>query len=50
MARHKVEDSRPLKVPPFEQIKPNIRQLVQQEKIDAMVKELKDKGKVKINE
>lgn len=46
----KVEDSRSLKVPPFEQIKPNIRQLVQQEKIDAMVKELKDKGKVKINE
>lgn len=46
----KVEDSRPLKVPPFEQIKANIRQLVQQEKIDAMVKELKDKGKVKINE
>jgi peptidyl-prolyl cis-trans isomerase C len=46
----KAEDSRPLKIPPFDQIKPNIRQLVQQEKIDAMVKELKDKGKVKINE
>jgi peptidyl-prolyl cis-trans isomerase C len=46
----KVEDSRPLKIPPFDQIKPNIRQLVQQEKIDAMVKDLKDKGKVKIND
>ena len=46
----KVEDSRPLKIPPFDQIKPNIRQLVQQEKIDAMVKDLKDKSKVKINE
>jgi len=46
----KAEDSRPLKVPPFDQIKPNIRQLVQQEKIDAMVKDLKDKGKVKIND
>ncbi len=46
----KVEDSRPLKIPPFDQIKPNIRQLVQQEKIDAMVKNLKDKAKVKINE
>ena len=46
----KLEDSRPLKIPPFDQIKPNIRQLVQQEKIDAMVKDLKDKAKVKINE
>jgi peptidyl-prolyl cis-trans isomerase C len=42
----KLEDSRPLKVPPFEQVKANVRQLVQQEKIDTMVKELKTKAKI----
>lgn len=43
----KLEDTRPLKVPPFEQVKANVRQLVQQEKIDTMVKGLKEKAKVK---
>ena len=43
----KLEDTRPLKVPQFEQVKANVRQLVQQEKIDAMVKDLKAKAKIK---
>jgi peptidyl-prolyl cis-trans isomerase C len=46
----KLEDSRPRKMPTFDQAKGNIRQLVQQERVDALVKSLKDKGKVKINE
>lgn len=46
----RLEDSRPFKIPPFEQIQANIRQLVQQEKVDALVKGLKDKGRVKISE
>lgn len=46
----KFEDSRPRKMPTFDQAKGNIRQVVQQERVDAMVKSLKDKGKVKINE
>lgn len=46
----KFEDSRPRKMPAFEQAKGNIRQLVQQERVDALVKSLKDKGKVKIND
>jgi len=46
----KFEDSRPRKLPTFDQAKGNIRQIVQQERVDALVKSLKDKGKVKINE
>jgi hypothetical protein len=37
-------------MPTFDQAKGNIRQIVQQERVDALVKSLKDKGKVKINE
>ncbi len=46
----KLEGSRPRKLPGFEQAKGNIRQLIQQERVDALVKSLKDKGKVKISE
>jgi peptidyl-prolyl cis-trans isomerase C len=46
----KREDSRPRKMPTLDQAKGNIRQLLQQERVDALVKSLKDKGKVKINE
>ncbi len=46
----KHEDSRPRKMPTFDQAKGNIRQIVQQERVDALVKSLKDKGKVKISE
>ena len=46
----KFESSRPRKLPAFEQAKGNIRQLVQQERVDALVKSLKDKGKIKISE
>lgn len=46
----KFEGSRPRKLPTFDQAKGNIRQLVQQERVDALVKTLKDKGKVKIND
>lgn len=42
----KLEDTRPFKVPDFEQVKANVRQLVQQEKIDNMVKDLKTKAKI----
>lgn len=43
----KLEDSRPWATPGFDQIKANIRQMVQQESIEAMVKELKAKAKIK---
>jgi peptidyl-prolyl cis-trans isomerase C len=46
----KFEDSRPRKMPTLDQAKGNIRQLLQQERVDALVKSLKEKGKVKINE
>ena len=46
----KLEDTRPLKVPPFDQVKANVRQLVQQEKIDTMVKGLKEKAKIKTSD
>jgi len=46
----KLESSRPRKMPTFDQAKGNIRQLVQQERVDALVKSLKDKGKIKISE
>jgi len=43
-------DSRPRKIPTFEQSKGNIRQIVQQERVDALIKASKDKAKIKINE
>lgn len=45
-----LEAVRPRKMPTFDQAKGNIRQLIQQERVDALVKSLKDKAKVKINE
>lgn len=44
----KLEDSRPRKLPTFEQAKGNIRQLIQQERVDALMKSLKEKAKVKV--
>jgi len=46
----KVEDTRPLRTPPLDEVKSGVRQLVQQERIDKLVKELRDKAQVKINE
>ena len=46
----KFEDSRPRKMPTLEQAKGDIRQRIQQERVDALVKSLKDKGQIKINE
>lgn len=46
----KFEDSRPRKMPTLEQAKGDIRQRIQQERVDALVKSLKDNGKIKINE
>jgi peptidyl-prolyl cis-trans isomerase C len=43
----KLEDSRPWTPPDFEQIQANVRQMVQQERIEAMVQELKTKAKIK---
>ncbi len=45
-----LEDRRPFKFPPFDDVKARIRQLVQQEKIDQMVKELKGKAKINISD
>lgn len=44
-----LEDSRPLRAPAFDEVKGNIRQMVQQERVDALVKDLRTKAKVKIN-
>lgn len=46
----KLENIRARKLPTFEQAKGNIRQLIQQERVDALVNSLKDKGKIKISE
>jgi peptidyl-prolyl cis-trans isomerase C len=46
----KVEDSRPRKMPTFDQAKGNVRQMIQQERVDALVKSLKDKARIKISE
>jgi peptidyl-prolyl cis-trans isomerase C len=43
----KLEDTRPAKVPTLEQVAPQVRMMVQQEKIDTMVKDLKAKAKIK---
>jgi peptidyl-prolyl cis-trans isomerase C len=46
----KLENSRPRKFPGFEESKGQIRQIVQQERVDALVKTVKDKAKIKISE
>ncbi|HEX9625969.1 MAG TPA: peptidylprolyl isomerase [Acidiferrobacterales bacterium] len=43
----KLEDSRPWTPPGFDQIQANVRQMVQQERIEAMVQDLKAKAKIK---
>lgn len=42
----RLEDSRPFKIPPFEQIRNNVQQLIQQERIDALVQQYKNRGKI----
>jgi peptidyl-prolyl cis-trans isomerase C len=42
----KVEDSRPLKAPPFEQVKNNLAQRMQQQQVEKAVADLKAKAKV----
>lgn len=44
-----LEDERPLRAPSFDEVKGNIRQMVQQERVDALVKDLRAKANVKIN-
>lgn len=46
----KVEDTRPLRTPPLEEVKGGIRQLVQQERIDALVKGLREQVKIEVKE
>ena len=45
----KVEDTRPWRTPPRETVETGIRELLQQERIDTLVKELRDKAKVEIH-
>ena len=45
-----LEDSRPRKMPAFEQARGNVRQMIQQERVDALVKSQRDKAKIKISE
>lgn len=44
----KLENSRPHKMRDFESMKGDIRQLIQQERVDALVKSIKDKAKITI--
>jgi peptidyl-prolyl cis-trans isomerase C len=44
----KLESVRPRTMPEFEQAKGNIRQIVQQERVEALLKSIKDKAKIKI--
>jgi len=44
----KLENIRPRTMPEFEQAKGNIRQIVQQERVEALLKSIKDKAKIKI--
>lgn len=46
----KREDSRPRKMPAFDQAKGDTRQLIQQERVEALVKSLREKASVKIEE
>lgn len=43
----KLEGTRPLTIPPIDQVRPNITQLVQQGRVDELVNELKAKAKIK---
>ena len=51
----KVEDTRPLKIPTFEQFisdqraRANIHRKMQDDKVSNLVKELKEKGKITVN-
>lgn len=42
-----LEGTRPLTLPPLEQVRPNIMQLVQQSRVEGLVSELKSKAKIK---
>ncbi len=44
----KLENIRPRTMPEFEQAKGNIRQIVQQERVEALLKSIKDKARIKI--
>jgi peptidyl-prolyl cis-trans isomerase C len=44
----KLESVRPRTMPDFEQAKGNIRQMIQQERVEALLKSIKDKAKIKI--
>ena len=46
----RLEESRPRKMPAFEQARGSVRQMIQQERVDALVKSLRDKAKIKVNE
>ena len=41
-----LEDSRPLTAPPFDQIKPQLAQRLQQEQIQKYVNDLRSKAKI----
>jgi len=43
-------DSRPRKIPTFEQSKGNVRVMVQQERVEAFINSSKEKAKIKIND
>ena len=45
----KVENTRPWRTPPRETVETGIRELLQQERIDTLVKDLRDKAKVEIH-
>ncbi|MGE5026909.1 MAG: peptidyl-prolyl cis-trans isomerase [Betaproteobacteria bacterium] len=42
----KLEDSRPMQAPPFDEVKQNLRQRAQQQQVDRMITELRAKAKV----
>lgn len=46
----RLEESRPRKMPVFDQARGNVRQMIQQERVDALVKSQRDKSKIKIIE
>jgi peptidyl-prolyl cis-trans isomerase C len=43
-----LEDSRPLQIPPFEQVKPQLSQQVQQQNLKKLVDDMKAKAKIEI--
>lgn len=44
----KLENTRPRTMPEFDEAKGNIRQIVQQERVEALLKSIKDKARIKI--